>query len=85
MKHAMEGKTYSTSEGVWATGDRILFGIIDKPAGTGSRPHRHANEQLILVLKGTLKAMIEGKKEDREDGRDYLYLGKCAAPNGGDR
>ena len=73
----MEGKTYSTSEGVWATGDRILFGIIDKPAGTGRCPHRHANEQLILVLKGTLKAMIEGKKKIVKTGR-IIYISENA-------
>ena len=38
MKRALAGPTYSTSEGVWATGERMLFGIIDKPAGTGSPP-----------------------------------------------
>ena len=32
MKRALAGETYSTSEGVWATGERMLFGIIDKPA-----------------------------------------------------
>ncbi|MAE06253.1 MAG: hypothetical protein CMH76_07950 [Nitrospinae bacterium] len=68
MKRALAGATYSTSEGVWATGERMLFGIIDKPAGTGSRPHRHANEQFILVHKGTLKAMIEGKRKTVKTG-----------------
>ncbi|MBT3352797.1 MAG: cupin domain-containing protein [Nitrospinaceae bacterium] len=68
MKRALAGETYSTSEGVWATGERMLFGIIDKPAGTGSRPHRHANEQFILVHKGTLKAMIEGKRKTVKTG-----------------
>ena len=68
MKRALAGATYSTSEGVWATGARMLFGIIDKPAGTGSRPHRHPNEQFILVHKGTLKAMIEGKRKTVKTG-----------------
>lgn len=68
MKRALAGASYSTSEGVWATGDRMLFGIIDKPAGTGSRPHRHPNEQFILVQKGRLKAMIDGKKKTVKTG-----------------
>ncbi len=68
MKRALAGATYSTSEGVWATGERMLFGIIDKPAGTGSRPHRHVNEQFILVHKGRLKAMIEGKRKTVKTG-----------------
>ena len=59
MKRALAGATYSTSEGVWATGERMLFGIIDKPAGTGSRPHRHPNEQFIYVLGGRCRMVIE--------------------------
>lgn len=62
MKRDLAGASYSTSEGVWATGERMLFGVIDKPAGTGSRPHRHPNEQFILVHKGRLQAMIEGEE-----------------------
>ena len=68
MKRALAGEAYSTSEGVWATGERMLFGIIDKPAGTGSRPHRHANEQFIFVQKGKLRAMIEGKRKTVHTG-----------------
>lgn len=63
LKRRLAGATYSTSEGVWVTGERMLFGIIDKPAGTGSRPHRHPNEQFILVHKGRLRATIEGKRK----------------------
>jgi quercetin dioxygenase-like cupin family protein len=68
MKYASAGASYSTSEGVWATGERMLFGIIDKPAGTGSRPHRHPNEQFILVQQGRLKATIEGEEKTVNTG-----------------
>ena len=63
MKRDRAGASYSSSEGVWVTGDRIIFGVIDKPAGTGSRPHRHPNEQFIFVQKGRLRAMVDGKKK----------------------
>ncbi len=68
MKYASAGASYSTSEGVWATGERMMFGIIDKPAGTGSRPHRHPNEQFILVHQGRLKATIEGEQKTVNTG-----------------
>ena len=68
MKRNLAGESYSTSEGVWADGDKMLFGIIDKPAGTGSRPHRHPNEQFIFVQKGRLKAMIDGKRKTVQTG-----------------
>lgn len=68
MKRNLAGASYSTSEGVWADGQKMLFGIIDKPAGTGSRPHRHPNEQFIFVQKGRLKAMIDGKRKTVQTG-----------------
>ena len=68
MKRNLAGESYSTSEGVWADGEKMLFGIIDKPAGTGSRPHRHPNEQFIFVQKGRLKAMIDGKRKTVQTG-----------------
>ena len=68
MKRDCAGASYSSSEGVWVTGDRIIFGVIDKPAGTGSRPHRHPNEQFIFVQKGRLRAMVDGKKKTISTG-----------------
>lgn len=62
MKRGLAGASYSTSEGVWVEGEKIIFGVIGKPAGTGSRPHRHPNEQFIFVQRGTLKAAIEGRR-----------------------
>lgn len=68
MKRGLAGASYSTSEGVWVDGKKIIFGVIDKPAGTGSRPHRHPNEQFIFVQQGRLKAMIEGKRKTVRTG-----------------
>lgn len=62
MRRGLAGASYSTSEGVWVEGEKLIFGVIDKPAGTGSRPHRHPNEQFIFVQRGRLKAMIEGRR-----------------------
>ena len=63
MEQRLAGASYSTSEGAWVDGERIIFGVINKPAGTGSRPHRHPNEQFILVQQGRLKAMIEDDRK----------------------
>lgn len=68
MKRGLAGASYSTSEGVWVDGKKIIFGVIDKPAGTGSRPHRHPNEQFIFVQQGRLKAMIEGERKTVRTG-----------------
>lgn len=56
------GPGYSTAHGPVVEGDRIQFGLMRMPKGTGSRPHRHPNEQWIYVLEGTLEAEVEGVK-----------------------
>jgi quercetin dioxygenase-like cupin family protein len=37
-------------------------GYIHKPRGTGSRMHKHNNEQLNYVLQGTLVGSVNGKR-----------------------
>ena len=56
------GTGYSTSHGGVVEGERMLVGYIHKPRGTGSRMHTHRNEQFNLVVKGTLKGSVNGKR-----------------------
>jgi quercetin dioxygenase-like cupin family protein len=56
------GTGYSTSHGGVVEGSRMLVGYIHKPRGTGSRMHTHKNEQFNLVLQGTLKGSVNGKR-----------------------
>lgn len=55
------GTGYSTSRGGVVEGDRMLVGYIRKPRGTGSRPHKHSNEQFNYVLQGTLRVEMDGQ------------------------
>ena len=56
------GTGYSTAHGGVVEGRRMLVGYIHKPRGTGSRMHAHKNEQFNLVVKGTLKGSVNGKR-----------------------
>jgi quercetin dioxygenase-like cupin family protein len=56
------GTGYSTAHGGVVEGSRMLVGYIHKPRGTGSRMHSHKNEQFNLVVKGTLKGSVNGKR-----------------------
>ena len=56
------GTGYSTAHGGVIEGRRMLVGYIHKPRGTGSRMHSHKNEQFNLVVKGTLKGSVNGKR-----------------------
>ncbi len=62
LKKVPAGTGYSTSHGGVVEGSRILVGYIHKPRGTGSRMHRHNNEQLNYVLRGALVGSVNGKK-----------------------
>jgi len=62
LRRVEAGTGYSTSSGGVVEGARMLVGMIDKPQGTGSRMHSHANEQFNYVVKGTLRGSIDGKR-----------------------
>ncbi len=62
VKKVPAGTGYSTSHGGVVEGNRMLVGYIHKPRGTGSRMHSHPNEQFNLVVQGTLKGSVNGKR-----------------------
>ncbi len=62
VKKVPPGTGYSTSHGGVVEGKRMLVGYIHKPRGTGSRMHTHKNEQFNLVVQGTLKGSVNGKR-----------------------
>lgn len=57
------GGTYSTAKGPLVQGERIQVSLVHKAAGTGAKPHTHPNEQFNYLLKGTLKAMVNGEEQ----------------------
>lgn len=62
VKKVPAGTGYSTAHGGVVEGERMLVGYIHKPRGTGSRMHRHPNEQFNYVVKGTLEGSVNGKR-----------------------
>lgn len=56
------GPDYSSAHGGWVKGERIQVLLYHKDRGTGSRPHRHPNEQFIYILKGAVRAMVEDQE-----------------------
>ena len=67
------GAAYSTATGPVIEGVHTQVGLMCKPKGTGARPHSHPNEQWNYVVKGTLRAMIDGKETIAGPGT-LLYL-----------
>lgn len=56
------GPQYSSVYGPCVEGDRMMIGLMRMPAGTGSDPHSHPNEQWVYVLEGSQEWEIEGKR-----------------------
>ncbi|MCL5807324.1 MAG: cupin domain-containing protein [Deltaproteobacteria bacterium] len=57
------GGNYSTATGPLVSGERIQVSLAHKAAGTGAKPHTHPNEQFNYLLKGKLKAMVNGQEQ----------------------
>jgi quercetin dioxygenase-like cupin family protein len=57
------GGTYSTATGPLVRGERIQVSLAHKAAGTGAKPHTHPNEQFNYLLKGRLKAVVDGEEQ----------------------
>ena len=49
---------YADTALVTIEGKQLFIGLAHEKAGMGSRPHRHANDQFNLVLKGTLRCRV---------------------------
>lgn len=62
------GPDYSSAHGGWVKGERIQILLYHKDKGTGSRPHRHPNEQFIYILKGRIKARVEDEEKVAQPG-----------------
>ena len=59
----MGGPEYSSVFGACIEGDRIMVALMRMPAGTGSEPHSHPNEQWVYVLEGAMESMVDGKQQ----------------------
>lgn len=60
MENRLAGEGYSTANGAWVEGAKIIFGEIRIPAGTRAEPHSHPNEQFMFILLGSCLMDIEG-------------------------
>src|SRR5919109_1684523 len=56
-------------------GDRITVGILEFEPLTHVPEHRHDNEQLGLVLKGSITMVIDGERRELHVGDMYSIRG----------
>jgi quercetin dioxygenase-like cupin family protein len=56
----MGGPDYSSVFGACVEGERMIVALMRMPAGTGSEPHSHPNEQWVYILEGTMDWVVNG-------------------------
>lgn len=57
------------------TGDRMTFAVIDLDANAVVGEHAHPNEQIGLVLRGSLTFTIGGERRELRPGDTYVIRG----------
>lgn len=67
------GGDYSTAKGPVVRGEQIQVSRVTKARGTGANPHTHPNEQFNYVVKGTLRAMVDGEHKMVGPG-EIIYI-----------
>lgn len=68
------GIGYSTAFGPVVEGERMQVGLINKPRGTGAKPHTHPNEQWNYILQGTVRVRIGDQAEQLCGPGTLLYF-----------
>lgn len=58
----MGGPDYSNVFGGVVEGERMIAALMRMPAGGGSVPHSHPNEQWVYVLEGTMDSTVDGQR-----------------------
>ena len=62
MKRSVISPQYSTAEGPTIKGGKIEVGRYRFAAGTGAKPHKHPDEQVVNVLSGKMRLRVGGEE-----------------------
>ena len=69
----MGGPDYSNVFGGVVEGERMIAALMRMPAGGGSVPHSHPNEQWVYVLEGTMDLTVDGQRRLVKPG-EAIYI-----------
>lgn len=67
------GPEYSTARGPVVLGDHLEVALVHFDANKGAKPHHHAHEQMMYVLKGRIRASIGDETFIAEPG-DIIHM-----------
>ena len=75
LPSALVAPGHSTANGPTVTGQELEIGVYSEPRGSGAKPHRHASEQIMMVLSGRMRIRIEDEVREVGPGELALILG----------
>ena len=75
LPSALVAPGHSTARGQTITGQELEIGVYSEPLGTGAKAHRHASEQIMMVLSGRMRIRIENEVREVGPGEVALVLG----------
>ncbi len=81
LEEIMGGPAYSTAAGTCIEGDRMMVALMRMPAGSGSEPHSHPNEQWSYIMEGYIDSVIDGVKKRVGPG-EVMYIPANTIHNG---
>ena len=57
-------------------GERTTLAVVDLEPGSTVPEHRHANEQLGILIRGSMRFQIDGETRDLSAGDTWRILGE---------
>lgn len=62
---------HSTAYGALAAGESIEVGLLSFKGGEGANPHSHPHEQIVVVLKGRVRARVGDEEQELGPGSGF--------------
>ncbi|WP_211658922.1 cupin domain-containing protein [Phytoactinopolyspora halophila] len=62
---------HSTAYGALATGESIEVGYLSFTKGEGAEPHQHPHEQIVVVIRGRIRARLGDEERDLGPGSGF--------------
>lgn len=62
---------HSTAYGALAAGEAIEVGLLSFKGGEGANAHSHPHEQIVVVLKGRVRARVGDEEQELGPGSGF--------------
>lgn len=62
---------HSTAYGALAAGEALEVGLLSFKGGEGANPHQHPHEQIVVVLKGRIRARVGEEEQELGPGSGF--------------